>query len=104
MSHTLNSTAESVSTDTQTPVDSDGQPIRWVSDNPAELLGILDETAKFYQRRGLFVPFLEAGIVSLSNNKITFDSAWMPFCSSKARSSTPVSGLYQNPVWSHEFQ
>ena len=61
--------------------------IRWVSDNPAELLGILDEASKFYQRRGYFASFLEAGVVSLSNGKVTVDLQ-RPSRFSRARSPT----------------
>ena len=67
-------TETAVKTDILVPTTTDGTIIQWLSDNPAEIQGLLDQIEKYLKRKKLLVQFITSRAAVIYNGKIAFDS------------------------------
>ena len=82
------------------PVDADNNPIRWTSGNKAEIPGHLHELGLFLERKRLFKPLLEQGIVSMPNGKIAIEAiSSIPFKMGLVKERSAYS--FENPPSRH---
>ena len=73
MSSTLSTDESPDRSGTNIPVHFDKTAIVW-SGNPAEVDGVLYETARYYKRTGKFQPLIENNAVLLRNGRMAVDS------------------------------